>query len=103
MFVTADDTLLCNEMAPRPHNSGHWTMDGGGCDQFEMLVRVAAGLPLVAPARTVDVTMINLVGEEVNDLSKYHSDPSARIHLDGNAVARAGRKMGHVNSVKPRR
>jgi 5-(carboxyamino)imidazole ribonucleotide synthase len=103
MFVTQDGSLLCNEMAPRPHNSGHWTMDGGGCDQFEMLVRAAAGLPLVAPARTVDVTMINLVGEDVDDLGKYQGDPNARIHLYGKTEARAGRKMGHVNIVKPRK
>jgi 5-(carboxyamino)imidazole ribonucleotide synthase len=90
-------------MAPRPHNSGHWTMDSGGCDQFEMLVRAAAGLPLQAPTRTADVTMINLVGEDVENLSKYHADPNARIHLYGKAEARAGRKMGHVNVVKPRK
>lgn len=103
MFVTQEGGILCNEMAPRPHNSGHWTMDGGGCDQFEMLVRAAAGLPLVAPARTVDVTMINLVGSDVDDLGKYQSDPNARIHLYGKTESRNGRKMGHVNIVKPRK
>ncbi|TAK98111.1 MAG: 5-(carboxyamino)imidazole ribonucleotide synthase [Rhodospirillaceae bacterium] len=100
MFVAPDGTLLCNEMAPRPHNSGHWTMDGGGCDQFEMLVRAAAGLPLVTPMRTVDVTMINLVGDGIEDLERYYTDPTARVHLYGKAHARAGRKMGHVNIVR---
>jgi 5-(carboxyamino)imidazole ribonucleotide synthase len=102
MFVTRDGRLLCNEMAPRPHNSGHWTMDSGGCDQFEMLVRAAAGLPLPQPVRVADVTMINLIGDDVNDLSRFHADPQARIHLYGKREARAGRKMGHVNLVRPR-
>jgi 5-(carboxyamino)imidazole ribonucleotide synthase len=101
MFVTSDKKLLCNEMAPRPHNSGHWTMDGGGCDQFEMLVRAATGLPLIQPARTVDVTMLNLIGNDVNDLDRYFTDPNARVHLYGKAEARPGRKMGHVNLVRP--
>jgi len=101
MFVAADGSLLCNEMAPRPHNSGHWTMDGGGCDQFEMLVRAAAGLPLVPPARTVDVTMVNLIGDDINGLARYYADPLARVHLYGKAEARPGRKMGHVNVVRP--
>ncbi len=102
MFVTKDNHVLCNEMAPRPHNSGHWTMDGGGCDQFEMLVRAAAGLPLPQPARIADVTMLNLIGDDVNHLNAFHADPAARIHLYGKAEARPGRKMGHVNLVKPR-
>ena len=102
MFVTRDGRLLCNEMAPRPHNSGHWTMDGGGIDQFEMLVRAAVGLPLVAPAPVADVTMVNLIGDDVNDLGRYLADPHARLHLYGKAEARAGRKMGHVNVVRPK-
>jgi len=101
MFVTSDKKLLCNEMAPRPHNSGHWTMDSGGCDQFEMLVRAAVGLPLVQPTRTVDVTMVNLIGNDVNHLDHYYADPRARVHLYGKAEARPGRKMGHVNLVLP--
>jgi 5-(carboxyamino)imidazole ribonucleotide synthase len=103
MFVTRDGKLLCNEMAPRPHNSGHWTMDGGGCDQFEMLVRAAMGLPLPAPARFAEVTMLNLIGDQVHDLARFHADPAARIHLYGKAEARPGRKMGHVNLVRPLR
>ncbi len=68
-----------------------------------MLIRAAAGLPLTPPARTVDVTMTNLVGDAVDDLGKYHTDPNARIHLYGKAEARPGRKMGHVNSVRARK
>ncbi len=102
MFVTASGELLCNEMAPRPHNSGHWTQDACGTDQFEQLIRAVAGLPLVDPARHADVIMQNLVGEDVNDLDRYLADPAAHIHLYGKAEARPGRKMGHVNILKPK-
>src|SRR3954464_8181519 len=88
MFVTKDGGLLCNEMAPRPHNSGHWTMDACGTDQFEQLVRAAAELPLRDPARHADVTMVNLVGAAVNDLDAYLADPNAHIHLYGKREAR---------------
>lgn len=103
MFVTSSGQVLCNEMAPRPHNSGHWTMDAGGVDQFEQLVRAVAGLPLLTPTRYADVTMINLIGDDVNDLDRYLRDPGARVHLYGKRDARPGRKMGHVNLLKPRR
>ena len=102
MFVTADGTLLCNEMAPRPHNSGHWTQDACGTDQFEQLIRAVAGLPLVDPARHADVVMKNLIGADVNNLDGYLADPSAHIHLYGKTEARSGRKMGHVNIVRPK-
>jgi len=102
MFVTEDGKLLCNEMAPRPHNSGHWTQDACGTDQFEQMIRAVAGLPLVDPARHADVVMKNLVGPEVNDLDRYLVDPAAHIHLYGKAEARPGRKMGHVNLLKPK-
>jgi 5-(carboxyamino)imidazole ribonucleotide synthase len=100
MFVTADGALLCNEMAPRPHNSGHWTQDACGTDQFEQLIRAVAGLPLVNPSRHADVVMKNLIGADVNDLDAYFADPSAHIHLYGKTEARPGRKMGHVNILR---
>lgn len=100
MFVTADGELLCNEMAPRPHNSGHWTMDACGTDQFEMLIRAVADLPLRDPARHSDVTMVNLIGDDVNRLEGYLADPKAHIHLYGKQTVRAGRKMGHVNVLR---
>lgn len=103
MFVTRSGEVLCNEMAPRPHNSGHWTMDAGGVDQFEQLVRAVAGLPLLAPVRHADVTMVNLIGDDVNQLDRYLKDESARVHLYGKREARPGRKMGHVNLLRPRR
>src|SRR5690349_23033646 len=101
MFVTMDGRVLANEMAPRPHNSGHWTIDACATSQFEQLVRAICGLPLgpvdiLAPAR-----MENLIGEEANDWLRYVSDPTARLHLYGKARARPGRKMGHVTYVLP--
>lgn len=102
MFVTPTGGVLCNEMAPRPHNSGHWTMDAGGVDQFEQLVRAVAGLPLIVPARHADVTMVNLIGDDVNRIQTYLKDPAARVHLYGKTEARAGRKMGHVNLLRPK-
>jgi 5-(carboxyamino)imidazole ribonucleotide synthase len=102
MFVTRSGELLCNEMAPRPHNSGHWTQDACGTDQFEQLIRAVASLPLVEPARHADVVMHNLVGPDVNNLDSYLADPLAHIHLYGKAEARPGRKMGHVNILRPK-
>jgi 5-(carboxyamino)imidazole ribonucleotide synthase len=103
MFVTLEGEVLCNEMAPRPHNSGHWTMDAGGVDQFEQLVRAVTGLPLLTPVRHADVTMVNLIGDDVKDLERYLRDASARVHLYGKKEARPGRKMGHVNLLWGRR
>ena len=101
-FVTADSKVLGNEMAPRPHNSGHWTMDACQTDQFEQLVRAVMGLPLVAPLRFADVVMHNLIGDEVAGIDAYLADPKAHVHLYGKRESRPGRKMGHVNvlSVK---
>jgi 5-(carboxyamino)imidazole ribonucleotide synthase len=78
-------------------------MDAGGVDQFEQLVRAVTGLPLLSPMRHADVTMINLIGDDVKNLDRYLKDGSARIHLYGKAEARPGRKMGHVNLLRPRR
>lgn len=99
-FVAASGTLLANEMAPRPHNSGHWTMDGCETDQFQQMVRAICGLPLADPKRFAAVTMKNLIGDDVNELEKYLDDPHAHVHLYGKREARPGRKMGHVNIVK---
>ncbi len=102
MFVTTDGKILCNEMAPRPHNSGHWTQNACGTDQFEQLIRAAAGLPLVDPARHSDAVMKNLVGEDIFKIYTYLTDPAAHIHLYGKTEPRPGRKMGHVNILKPK-
>ena len=99
LFVTKDGRVLANEMAPRPHNSGHWTIDACATSQFEQLVRAICGLPLgpvdvIAPSR-----MENLIGDEANDWLKYVSDPTARLHLYGKSTPRPGRKMGHVTFI----
>ncbi|HSV29131.1 MAG TPA: 5-(carboxyamino)imidazole ribonucleotide synthase [Candidatus Omnitrophota bacterium] len=102
MFVTRDGHILANEMAPRPHNSGHWTMDACVTDQFEQFIRAVAGLPLGSPERHSDAVMKNLIGDDVNDWLGILQDPGAKLHLYGKAEARSGRKMGHVNRIRPR-
>ena len=98
-FVTKTGDVIANEMAPRPHNSGHWTMDACQTDQFQQMVRAVCGLPLVDPARFADVTMKNLIGDYLNNLAAQMTNPNAHVHLYGKAEARAGRKMGHVNHL----
>lgn len=103
MFVTKDGRLLANEMAPRPHNSGHWTIDACVTDQFEQFVRAVCGLPLGSPERHSDAIMKNLIGDDVNDWPDILKDPVAKLHLYGKAEARSGRKMGHVTHLSPRK
>ena len=99
MFVTEDGHVLMNEIAPRPHNSGHWTMDGCVTSQFEQMVRAVCGLPLGSVDRFGDAEMKNLIGDEAHDWLEILRDPAARLHLYGKAEARPGRKMGHVNRI----
>lgn len=101
LFVTKSGDLLANEIAPRTHNSGHWTMDGCTVSQFDQHVRAVCGLPVLKPVRHSDVTMVNLIGDDVKRLPKYLSMDNARVHLYGKTEAREGRKMGHVNLLKP--
>lgn len=96
MFLTGDDTILVNELAPRPHNSGHWTMDACVTSQFTQTIRAICGLPLGSPARLCDARMLNLIGDDVKDWQK-HLAPHAKLHLYGKSEVRRGRKMGHVN------
>lgn len=97
MFVGRDGSIVANEMAPRPHNSGHWTMDFAETSQFEQLARAALGLPLGDPSPTAKAEMRNLLGDEAHDWPDILKTPGARLHLYGKREARAGRKMGHVN------
>src|SRR3546814_12208139 len=94
MFVTHDDKLLVNELAPRPHNSGHWTIDACITSQFEQFARAVAGLPLGSPERLCDAVMKNLLGDEAADWLKILGDPGNKLHLYGKAEARAGRQKG---------
>ncbi len=96
MFVTRDGRVLANEMAPRPHNSGHWTIDACATSQFEQLVRAVCGLPLGPVETLAPSRMENLIGDEADGWLGYLADPTARLHLYGKAEARPGRKMGHV-------
>ncbi len=101
LFDLGDGELRVNEIAPRVHNTGHWTQDGCACDQFEQHIRAIAGWPLGPTAAHARVEMTNMLGEEVEQWRKLSAEPDARLHLYGKAEARPGRKMGHVNRVKP--
>jgi 5-(carboxyamino)imidazole ribonucleotide synthase len=102
LFLLPDGSLLGNEIAPRPHNSGHWTMDGCAASQFEQHIRAVAGLPLAAPDRHHDVVMLNLVGPE--GMARWPAllrQAGVVPHLYGKAAARPGRKLGHANRLLP--
>ncbi len=101
MFVTGD-RLVVNEIAPRVHNSGHWTMDACLVSQFEQHMRAVAGWPLGNPVRHSNVVMTNLLGDEADGWARFAAEPAAAVHLYGKAEARQGRKMGHVNRLAPR-
>ena len=104
-FVLADGSLVVNEMAPRPHNSGHWSMDGCDVSQFELQVRTLAGLPLTSPRQHSPTVMLNLLGDLWFEGGVERSPrwaavlelPGTHLHLYGKLSARPGRKMGHLN------
>jgi 5-(carboxyamino)imidazole ribonucleotide synthase len=101
LFVEAEGTLLLNEIAPRPHNSGHWSLDGCVTSQFEQLVRAICGLPLGSVELTAEVEMKNLIGEDILQGEVIARESSnAILHVYGKKEIRAGRKMGHVNFLK---
>ena len=100
LFELEDGTLQVNEIAPRVHNTGHWTQDGCACDQFEQHVRAVAGWPLGDPEPIVPARMVNLIGHDADDWRTWLSQPNAVLHLYGKQETRAGRKMGHVNILE---
>jgi 5-(carboxyamino)imidazole ribonucleotide synthase len=100
MFVTTDGRVLVNELAPRPHNSGHWTIEGCPTSQFAQLVRAVAGLPLGPVEPFTPAEMRNLIGDAAHDWPALAADPTAHLHLYGKAEARPGRKMGHVTRLR---
>ena len=108
-FVLASDELLVNEIAPRPHNSGHYTIDACVTSQFEQQARVMAGLPLGDTTQALPAVMLNVLGdvwfdgdvEREPDWAGVAAVPGAKLHLYGKSVARRGRKMGHVTCVAP--
>ncbi|ANT60040.1 5-(carboxyamino)imidazole ribonucleotide synthase [Salipiger sp. CCB-MM3] len=98
LFVCPDG-LVVNEIAPRVHNSGHWTQNGCTVDQFEQHIRAVAGLPLGDGARHSDVQMENLIGADMDRVPELLRETDTALHLYGKAEAKPGRKMGHVNRI----
>lgn len=105
MFVVPGNgsgpAVLVNEIAPRVHNSGHWTLDGASISQFEQHIRAIAGWPLGKPVRHGEVTMTNLIGDDILSYEQWLTVPGATVHLYGKGSPRPGRKMGHVTEVTP--
>jgi 5-(carboxyamino)imidazole ribonucleotide synthase len=103
MFLLSNGTgpkVLVNEIAPRVHNSGHWTLDGASVSQFEQHIRAIAGWPLGKPVRHGEVvTMTNLIGDEINRYQEWLTVPGATVHIYGKGTPRPGRKMGHITEV----
>jgi 5-(carboxyamino)imidazole ribonucleotide synthase len=99
LFVAANGDLLVNEVAPRVHNSGHWTIEACACSQFEQHIRAVAGWPLGDPRRHADAVMENIIGAEADAWEALAK--SGALHLYGKTEARPGRKMGHVTRLKP--
>lgn len=101
MFVTRAEKLIVNEIAPRVHNSGHWTQEGCVVSQFEQHIRAVAGWPLGNGRRHSDAVMKNLLGDDVSDWSRLAALPDTSLHIYGKAQARPGRKMGHATRIYP--
>ncbi|WP_213773546.1 5-(carboxyamino)imidazole ribonucleotide synthase [Bradyrhizobium sp. dw_78] len=102
LFVVSgagEPKILVNEIAPRVHNSGHWTLDGASISQFEQHIRAIAGWPLGKPIRHGHVTMTNLIGDEISSYEKWLTVPGATVHLYGKGPPRPGRKMGHITQI----
>ncbi|HKQ45591.1 MAG TPA: 5-(carboxyamino)imidazole ribonucleotide synthase [Rhizomicrobium sp.] len=99
LFVAKDGALLVNEIAPRVHNSGHWTIEACQCSQFEQHIRAVAGWPLGDPVRHADAVMENVIGAEADAWESLAK--SGALHLYGKQEARLGRKMGHLTRLKP--
>jgi 5-(carboxyamino)imidazole ribonucleotide synthase len=100
LFVTKDGRLLANEIAPRTHNSGHWTIDACAVSQFENHIRCVSALPVGSTMPHNAAEMINLIGDDVDKLDEYLIMDHAHIHLYGKEETREGRKMGHVTILK---
>ncbi len=94
--------ILVNEIAPRVHNSGHWTQDAAVTSQFEQHIRAICGWPLGDTSRTHNAVMTNLLGDDVNAWQDFAAKPNTKVHLYGKAEAHAGRKMGHVTELLPK-
>ncbi len=100
-FVTRNGNLAVNEMAPRVHNSGHWTIEGSETSQFEQAIRAVCGLPLAPTRRRANAVMFNLIGDQIGLWERYVARPGWHVHIYGKAEARPGRKMGHLTRLYP--
>ena len=104
MFVTEADWAEClvvNEIAPRVHNSGHWTIEGAATSQFTQHIRAICGWPLGSPRRLGTIEMLNLIGNEVDRWAACLAEEGTALHLYGKAETRPDRKMGHLTRVRP--
>ena len=99
-FLLDNNDVLLNEIAPRPHNSAHWTIDACVTDQFEQHIRAICGLPLGATDLLCDAVMYNLIGTEADESAASLENPYKKIHFYGKTEARPGRKMGHITELK---
>ena len=102
MGAGAREPFVVNEIAPRVHNSGHWTTDACAASQFESHIRAVAGWPLAKTARHSDAEMVNLIGHDADAWATLAAEPGACLHLYGKREAREGRKMGHLNRLSPK-
>ncbi|ESQ80581.1 5-(carboxyamino)imidazole ribonucleotide synthase [Asticcacaulis sp. YBE204] len=100
LFVLDGDELVLNEIAPRVHNTGHWTQDGCLCDQFEQHIRAVAGWPLGDTTARFQVEMTNLLGPDILAWETLSQEPNSRLYVYGKDDPREGRKMGHINRLK---
>lgn len=100
-FETAEGDLLVNEIAPRVHNTGHWTIEACATDQFQQHIKAVCGWTLGDPSRHSDAVMENLIGDEAHEWARIAAEAGVALHLYGKAEARPGRKMGHVTRVAP--
>ena len=96
-FFLKENELYVNEIAPRVHNSGHWTMDGSYSSQFQQHIRAIMDLPLLSTERHSDIIMYNLIGKVTNKLA---NNELAKVYVYGKKDSRPGRKMGHINLIK---
>lgn len=101
-FVLGDGSVIANEMAPRVHNSGHWTEAACAVSQFEQHIRAISGLPLGNSARHSNCVMENLIGDDIEQVETLAAEPGVVLHLYGKSEARPGRKMGHFTRISPR-
>ncbi len=99
MFVSKEEELIVNELAPRPHNSGHWTIEACSVSQFEQLVRVAMDLPIGNTSRNYNCNMINLIGNDYNNWKSFLNKPNSHLHIYGKKGIKPNRKMGHVTEL----